>query len=70
MPETFRAVGCPVCGCVCDDLAVTADAGRVVAADGACHLARPWFARQNTGTPPAATIDGQPAEPEAAYARA
>ncbi|MBX9582856.1 MAG: formylmethanofuran dehydrogenase subunit B [Gemmataceae bacterium] len=70
MPDTIRNVACTVCGCVCDDLAVTTDAGRVVRADGACHLAEPWFLRQNTAPAPAARIDGRPAELEAAYARA
>jgi formylmethanofuran dehydrogenase subunit B len=70
MPETIRNVACTVCGCVCDDLAVTVDAGRVVRAEGACHLAEPWFLAQNTSHPPAAEIDGRPADPEAAFARA
>jgi formylmethanofuran dehydrogenase subunit B len=70
MPDTIRNVACTVCGCVCDDLAVTTDAGRVVRADGACRLAEPWFLRQNTSPAPAARIDGRPAELDAAYARA
>lgn len=70
MPDTIRNVACTVCGCVCDDLAVTVDAGRVVAAAGACRLAEPWFLGQNATRPPAAAIDGLPAEPEAAFARA
>ena len=68
MPETIRNVACTVCGCVCDDLAVTVDGGRVVRADGACNLAEPWFLSQNAAPPPAAEIAGQPADPEAAYA--
>ena len=70
MPETIRAVACTVCGCVCDDLAVTVDGGRVVRADRACRLAEPWFLAQNAAAAPAATIDGRPAELDAAYARA
>jgi formylmethanofuran dehydrogenase subunit B len=70
MPDTIRSVACTVCGCVCDDLAVTVDAGRVTAAEGACRLAEPWLRAQNTRRPPAAAIDGLPADPDAAYARA
>jgi len=70
MPETFRDVACTVCGCVCDDLAVTVDAGRVVAAEGTCALSDPWLRAQNTHRPPAALVDGVAAEPDAAFARA
>jgi formylmethanofuran dehydrogenase subunit B len=70
MPDTIRNVACTVCGCVCDDLAVTVDAGRVVAAEGTCALSDPWFRGQNTHRPPAALVDGAPAEPEVAFARA
>ncbi|MBN9519525.1 formylmethanofuran dehydrogenase subunit B [bacterium] len=70
MPDTIRHVACTVCGCVCDDLAVTVDAGRVVRAEGACRLAEPWYLAQNTHRPPATLVDGAPAEPDAAFARA
>jgi formylmethanofuran dehydrogenase subunit B len=68
--QTHTSVGCTVCGCVCDDLAVTVANGRVTEARGACHLAEPWFLSQNTSFPPAAVLDGRPVEPEAAFARA
>ncbi len=68
--QTFTSVGCTVCGCVCDDLAVTVDAGRVTEARGACRLAEPWFRSQNATSPPATLLDGTPCEPEAAFARA
>lgn len=70
MPDTIRNVACTVCGCVCDDLAVTVDAGRVVAATGTCALSDPWLRAQNTHRPPAALVDGAAADPEAAFARA
>lgn len=70
MSVTIPNVACTVCGCVCDDLAVTVDAGRVVRADGACHLAEPWFLRQNATQPPAALIAGHPAELGLAYDQA
>jgi formylmethanofuran dehydrogenase subunit B len=70
MPQTTTAVGCTVCGCVCDDLQVTVDGGRITHASGACHLAEPWFLSQNTSFPPAVELAGQPVESEVAYRRA
>lgn len=68
--ELIEDVACTVCGCVCDDLRITLDRGRVVKAEGACRLAEPWFLGQDGREPPAALIDGLPAPLEAAYARA
>ena len=70
MVQTTRNVACTICGCVCDDLAITVEAGRVTHAEGACVLAEPWFRALNSAHPPVATIDGRPAELEDAYARA
>jgi formylmethanofuran dehydrogenase subunit B len=55
---------------VCDDLAVTVADERVAEVRGACRLADPWFRAQNTTFPPAALIDNQACDPEAAFARA
>lgn len=68
--QTHTSVGCTVCGCVCDDLAVTVEGGRVTRADGACALAEPWFLSQNATHPPAALVDGVAVEPAGAFARA
>ncbi len=68
--QTHTSVACTVCGCVCDDLAVTVANGRVTQVRGACHLAEPWFLAQNASAPPAARLDGRPVEPGAAFARA
>ncbi len=68
--ESIENVACTVCGCVCDDLRVTVRQGRVVKAEGACHLAEPWFLGQDERQPPPAAIDGQPAQLETAIARA
>lgn len=46
---TFEDVACTVCGCVCDDLTVTVEDGRVTRADRACRLALPWFLAQTSG---------------------
>ena len=70
LTETIRNVACTICGCVCDDLAITVEAGRVTQAEGACVLAEPWFRGLNATHPPVAWIDGRPAELDAAYARA
>jgi formylmethanofuran dehydrogenase subunit B len=59
-----------VCGCVCDDLALGIEHGRIVPVRGACKLAEPWFAALNESNPPAACIEGQPATYEAALVRA
>jgi formylmethanofuran dehydrogenase subunit B len=66
---TVENVACTVCGCVCDDLRITFDQGRIRKAEGACSLAEPWFLGQDSRHPPAAEIEGQPASLEAAVAR-
>jgi formylmethanofuran dehydrogenase subunit B len=63
-------VACTVCGCVCDDLRITLDQGRIVHAEGACQLAEPWFLGQDRRQPPVAAIEGRPASLEAGVARA
>ena len=63
-------VACTVCGCVCDDLRVTVEDGKIVRAEGACFLAEPWFLGQDSRRPPLAEIDGRPASLEEALERA
>lgn len=70
MPTTFEHVPCTVCGCVCDDLSVTVEAGRITRADRACDLARPRFFEQNSTSPPTAEISGQSATLDDAVRRA
>ncbi len=60
MTAAHDAVGCPVCGCACDDLRVTTAGGRVVAAARACRLAEPWFLAQAGGQPPEAWVGDTP----------
>jgi formylmethanofuran dehydrogenase subunit B len=57
--QQIEDVACTVCGCVCDDLRVTLDAGRIVKAEGACELAEPWLLGQNQQQPPVAEIEGR-----------
>lgn len=63
-------VACTLCGCTCDDINVHVARNRVVEAERACFLARPWFLKQNEATPPACEIEGKPVAYEAAVARA
>jgi formylmethanofuran dehydrogenase subunit B len=60
MPQTFDDVACTVCGCVCDDLRLTFDGERLIEAERACPLAKPWFAAlSEMPDRPAAMIDGK-----------
>jgi formylmethanofuran dehydrogenase subunit B len=70
MAHTVENVACTVCGCVCDDLRITVDNGRVTRAEGACRLAEPWFLSQETRHPPLAEIEGHTVPLEAALDRA
>lgn len=68
--SVFQNVACTVCGCVCDDLEVTVEQGRIKEAKGACQLAEPWF-RDNDGRyPPVASIMESPVSFAAACDRA
>jgi formylmethanofuran dehydrogenase subunit B len=70
-PQTFSDVACTVCGCVCDDLRLTFAGQQLTHAEGACHLAQPWFAAlSNMPDLPVATIEGQAATLEQAVERA
>jgi formylmethanofuran dehydrogenase subunit B len=69
-PHTVADVACTVCGCVCDDLRVTVEHGRITGAEGACPLARPWLLAQDGRRPPAALIEGKPAPLDDALDRA
>jgi formylmethanofuran dehydrogenase subunit B len=63
-------VACTLCGCTCDDIGVRIAGNRVVEAERACGLARPWFLKQNEASPYACEIEGKPAPYEAAIGRA
>ncbi len=65
----FHDVACTVCGCVCDDLRLTIENGRIVRAEGACPLSEGWLLGQDSRQPPLAEIDGQPADLETAIER-
>jgi formylmethanofuran dehydrogenase subunit B len=63
-------VACTVCGCVCDDLRLTVEHGRITRAERACCLAEPWLLGLGDRQPPVAEIAGQAAELSAALDRA
>jgi len=52
MPTILEHVACTVCGCVCDDLRITADGERILKAERACGLAEPWLLAQRAGGKP------------------
>jgi formylmethanofuran dehydrogenase subunit B len=51
-------------------LRITVEGERVVRAEGACHLAEPWYLGQGSRRPPAAEVDGEPVAFDAALERA
>jgi formylmethanofuran dehydrogenase subunit B len=63
-------VACTVCGCVCDDLRLTVEGGRIIRAEGACFLAEPWLLAQDARQPPVAHVAGRPATLAEALERA
>jgi formylmethanofuran dehydrogenase subunit B len=53
---------CAFCGCVCDDISVTVEDGRITQARNACVLGKAWFLGHAHGPDrPVALVDGQPA---------
>lgn len=56
--ERFEDVACTMCGCVCDDLSMTVDGGRITSVQRACHLSERWFLDQHLPGPPAARMNG------------
>jgi formylmethanofuran dehydrogenase subunit B len=57
--ELHQHVACTICGCVCDDLKISVDRGRISRAEGACSLAEPWYLGQESRTPPLALFAGR-----------
>jgi formylmethanofuran dehydrogenase subunit B len=62
---------CLACGCLCDDIRVIVEGNRIVEAENACSIGRPWFLASRPGEGhPIAAIDGQAAGIDEAIARA
>jgi formylmethanofuran dehydrogenase subunit B len=68
--QKFANVACTVCGCVCDDLRIFVEQGRVAGLEGACHLAEPWLRAQDRRAPAPAEIEGHSASLASAVDRA
>jgi formylmethanofuran dehydrogenase subunit B len=50
---------CVGCGCVCDDIEVTVEQGRLAGLSGTCPLGDAWFAERGGERPPVAQLDGR-----------
>jgi formylmethanofuran dehydrogenase subunit B len=63
-PRTVVAdATCTACGCLCDDIGLAVEGGRIVAAHHACEQGRRWFlADHDQGHLPVATIAGRATE--------
>lgn len=68
--QVIDDVACTVCACLCDDLRLTVADNRIVEANGACVLAREWFANQNSGSSLPATHHGREVAADTAIAEA
>jgi formylmethanofuran dehydrogenase subunit B len=52
---------CTSCGCLCDDIDLHTEDGRIVRAERACPLGREWFFGHHSSNRITALVDGQPA---------
>lgn len=68
--QVIDNVVCTQCGCVCDDLQVQVESGRIAAVGRACEPAAAWFATLEHSQPPVASIEGHPAQIAEATIRA
>lgn len=73
--STLDDVVCTHCGCLCDDIRITLDDGRIAAAERACPRGERWFLEQPPGgssqaARPTCRIHGQAASLEEALAAA
>ncbi len=67
--EIVEDVACTICGCVCDDLRMTVEDGRISSVVGACHLSESWFLEQESKHPPIAQINDEAVPIETAIDR-
>src|SRR3954452_21453037 len=64
IPSTVADATCTACGCLCDDLGLTVEEGRIIAAHRACELGRRWFLADHDQRGLAvATVAGRAVEP-------
>ena len=71
-PQVIEGVTCLGCGCLCDDIALTVESGRIVQARNACEaIGQVWFQSAWTGEGwPQATIEGVAVDLDQAIERA
>src|SRR3954468_13979484 len=70
-PQAVENATCLARGCLCDDIRVRVEDGRIVEAENACVLGRPWFLSPPPGAEfPPVTVDGRAAEFPSAIDRA
>ncbi len=58
---TVSDATCTFCGCVCDDIDMVVEDGRIVEARNACVLGKAWFLNHHEDGRPACLIEGRPA---------
>lgn len=68
-PTTIQDVACLGCACVCDDIEVVVEDGRIVEARSACPLGQAWFLEPAIDDP-TCSVDGKPCAFDAAVAEA
>ena len=68
--STIRDAACTFCGCVCDDIDLVVEEGRIVEARSACILGKAWFLNHHEDDRPACLIEGRPAQVEEGIERA
>jgi formylmethanofuran dehydrogenase subunit B len=56
--KVFEDIACTMCGCVCDDLTLRVDDGKIMQADRACEISEPWLLGQTTTDNIAPLIEG------------
>jgi len=61
---------CTSCGCLCDDIDLHTEDGRIVRAERACRLGREWFFGHHGGSQATALVGGEPATMDEAIERA
>lgn len=66
----IRSAVCTRCGCGCDDVDLTVEGNRVIAARNACALGQPWFLAPLVEDDPPARVNGREVPVEEAAAAA
>jgi formylmethanofuran dehydrogenase subunit B len=59
-PTVVTSATCTYCGCLCDDIDLHTEHGRIVRADRACTLGRAWFFGHRSDACHSALVDGRP----------